>query len=83
MPRPPIDLTRKIKDILQHTLPLPAEASTPLTHYRRTSTDVWNSLLYVERNFAQADLYSAVARRHLGRLYGMALVTRHPGQIAV
>jgi hypothetical protein len=74
MSRPPIDLTRRIKDILQHTTPLPAEASAPLSHYRRTGTDIWNSLAYVERNFSQLNLYQAVATRHLGRLYVMALV---------
>jgi hypothetical protein len=74
MPRPPIDLSRKIKDILRHVEELPTEAGAPLPHYRRTSTDIWNSLAYVERNFAQVNLYQAVARRHLGRLYGMALV---------
>ena len=56
MPRPPIDLARKIKDILGHVRPLPAEASAPLPHYRRTSTDTWTSLQYVERNFAQVNL---------------------------
>lgn len=29
MPRPPIDLARKIKDILLHTEPLPDEARSP------------------------------------------------------
>jgi hypothetical protein len=72
---PPLDLPRKIKDIIQHTLPLPAEARAPLSHYQRTSIDVWNSLQYVERTFAQAKLYQAVAQRHLARLYGMALVS--------
>jgi hypothetical protein len=32
MPRPPIDLARKIKDILLHTEPLPDEARSPILH---------------------------------------------------
>lgn len=74
MPRPPIDLARKVKDVVQHVKPLPAEAGTPLAHYRKTSTDLWNSVLYVERAFAQPGLYGAVAERHLGRINGMVLM---------
>ena len=74
MPRPPIDLARKIKDILQHVESLPVEASTPLAHYRRTSTDLWNTLQYVEHQFAQVHLYKAVAHGHLARIHGMILV---------
>ncbi len=36
MPRPPVDLPRKIRDILQHVQPLPDEARAPILHYRRT-----------------------------------------------
>jgi hypothetical protein len=75
MPRPPIDLPRKIKDILTHFVDLPAEAAAPLTHYRRSGADIWNLLLYVERNLAQLELYPAVLRRHLGRLNGMILIS--------
>jgi hypothetical protein len=74
MARPPIDLLRRIKDILQHVQTLPQEANAPLLHYRRTSTDFWNSILYVERTFDQGKLYPTVANRHLGRIYGMTLV---------
>jgi hypothetical protein len=41
MPRPPIDLHRKVRDILGHIAPLSAEAATPLAHYNRSSTDLW------------------------------------------
>lgn len=74
MPRPPIDLVRKVKDIAQHVQPLPPEAGTPLAHYRRTSTDLWNSVLYVERAFTQPGLYRAVAERHLGRINCMVMI---------
>jgi hypothetical protein len=74
MPRPPIDLARKVKDILQHVQPLPDEAKAPILHYRRTVADIWGALAYVERAIGRRDRYQAVVDRHLGRLYGMALV---------
>jgi hypothetical protein len=74
MPRPPIDLHQKVRDILAHVAPLPLEAGTPLAHYNRSSTDLWNLLLYVERAFGQVALQPAAVRRHLSRLHGMILV---------
>ena len=74
MPRPPIDLHQKVRDILAHTDPLPAEAGAPLAHYDRSSTDLWNLLQYVERAFGQLPLQPAAVRRHMGRLHGMILV---------
>lgn len=74
MPRPPIDLARKIKDILLHTQTLPDEAKSPILHYGRTGTDIWNTLDYVEKALGVPGLYRAVADRHLQQLYGMALV---------
>jgi hypothetical protein len=74
MPGRRLDLSRKLKDILRHVQPLPAEASAPLSHYQRTTTDAWNSVKYVERAFNQAKRSWAVAERHLGRLNAMVLV---------
>jgi hypothetical protein len=75
MPRPPIDLPRKIKDILKHVEPLPDEAKAPILHYLRTGADIWGCLAYLERALGEGPRYQAVVDRHLGRLYGMALVT--------
>ena len=74
MPRPPVDLARKIKDILRHVQPLPDEAKAPILHYRRTGADIWGALAYIERAVGEGERYQAVVDRHLGRLYGMALV---------
>jgi hypothetical protein len=74
MPRPPIDLSRKIKDILKHVQDLPVEARSPLAHYERTGADIWNTLQYVDRAFDQVNLYQGPAQRHLGRLNAMVLV---------
>src|SRR6266852_2625942 len=70
----PAILTRKIKDILRHGQPLPDEAKAPILHYRRTVADISGSLGYVERVVAERDRYQSVVDRHIGRLYGMALV---------
>lgn len=75
MPRPPVDLPRKIRDILQHVQPLPDEARAPILHYRRTGADIWGSLAYIERAVGQGERYQAVVDRHLGRLYEMAPLT--------
>src|SRR5438094_670211 len=59
--------------ILAHVNPLPAEAA-PLSHYNRSSIDLWNLVLYIERNFGELPLQQAAVRRHMGRLHGMILV---------
>jgi hypothetical protein len=74
MPRPPIDLLQKVKVILQHVGPLPAEAITPLTHYNRSITDAWNLMAYIERYLNQPPLKAAVVQRHLILLRSMILV---------
>ena len=74
MAPPQTDLIRKIKDVVHHARALPAEAGTPFAHYRITGTDLWNSILYVERAFAQPDFYIAVADHHLSRINGMVLI---------
>jgi hypothetical protein len=75
MPRPPINLARKLRAILKHIEGLPPEADTPLAHYTRSGMDLWNLLQYVERSFRQlTNLKPAVVQRHLSRLHGMILV---------
>jgi hypothetical protein len=75
MARPPINLGRKIKDILKHVEPLPPEAGSPLAHYRRSGTDLANLLEYVRKAFDQiGTLKPAVVSRHLAQLHGMVLV---------
>lgn len=56
MPRLPVNLHQKVREILPHVDPLPPEADTPLAHFARSGTDLWNLLLYVERNFGQLPL---------------------------
>jgi hypothetical protein len=37
-------------------------------------SNLWNLLLYVERNFGQLPLRPAALRRHMSRLHGMIVV---------
>jgi hypothetical protein len=74
MPRLPINLHQKVREILSHVDPLPPEADEPLAHFTRSGSDLWNLLLYVERNFGQLSLQAAAVRRHMSRLHGMILV---------
>ncbi len=74
MPHLPFDPALRVKEMLQHVQAMPEDANSPLPHYKRTSTDLWNSLQYVEKAFDQVDLYAAVMQRHLGRLNAMLLV---------
>ncbi len=68
------DFAKRIKGILRSVQLLPDEAKAPILHYRRTVADISGSLGYVERLIAERDRYQSVVDRHLGRLYGMALV---------
>jgi hypothetical protein len=74
MPRPPIDLDRKIREILQHTQTLPTEAAVPISHYRRTSNDLWNLLEYIDRKIRATGHYTAVVDRHMYSFHAMILV---------
>jgi hypothetical protein len=76
MPSQPIDLHQKVKEILQHVGPLPAEASTPLTHYERSTTDAWNLIGYVGRNLGKLSVKTAVVLRHMELLRTMILVNK-------
>ncbi len=74
MPPSPDDFKRRIQGIIKRVQPLPDEAKAPILHYRRTVADIWGALAYVERALGVGDRIQSVVDRHLGRLYGMALV---------
>ena len=74
MPRPSIDLERKIREILQHVEALPAEAATPYQNYERSVTDLWNLRSYVERKVTGSPSYENVVHRHMAALDRMLIV---------
>ena len=73
--QPPVDLTRRIKDIVHHVGPLPGEARSPILHYLQTVTAIRTALRYTERAFSRSEGDRPVADSHLDRIYGMALVS--------
>jgi hypothetical protein len=74
MPPSPDTFAKRIKGILRSVQLQPAEADSPILHYRRTAADILGTLGYVERLVAERDRYQGVVDRHMGRLHGMALV---------
>jgi hypothetical protein len=74
MPPSSADFQKRIKGILRRVQPMPEEAKSPIFHYRRTVGEIWGAFGYIERAFGERKRYQAVVDRHLGRLYGMALV---------
>lgn len=64
-----------IFSIVQHTHGLPPEAEDPISHYRRTASDCWNLLVYVERHLSKNRTYAAPRERHLHRLHRMVLLS--------
>jgi len=70
----PQEHARRIKAVLQSVQPLSDAARSPILHYAQTSTDLWGTLEYVLRLSGERRRSEAVLQRHLGRLYGMALV---------
>jgi hypothetical protein len=74
MPPSPADYAKRIKGILRSVQLMPDEAKAPILHYQRTVADIWGALGYVERLIGERERYQGVVDRHLGRLYGMALL---------
>jgi hypothetical protein len=60
--------------MIPHVAPLPPEAGTPFAHFERSIKDVWNLLLYFERNFKRLSVQPAALHTHMTRLHGMILV---------
>ncbi len=74
MPRPPIDLECKIREMLQHVDSLPPEADTPYQNYERSVTDLWNLRSYVQRKVRGSRFYANVVARHVATLDRMLIV---------
>ncbi len=73
MPRPPIDLNRKIRDILQHTEPLLPLADLPLRHFEGSVNSGFALLRYIDSHIDDEAVFQAVYDRHLAHLRRMIL----------
>lgn len=75
MPRPPIDLHQKIRELLQHTVALPPESAAPLAHYEWSTNEVFNLMAYVRSHLERTPVYERVYNRHMSQLRRLALVS--------
>lgn len=66
---------QRIADIAAHTCDLPPVAEVPIEHFRRTATDSWNLVLYLERNLNRANIYGTAYDRHMARTNKMILLS--------
>ena len=72
--RPPIDLSAKIRDILDYTAPLSPSAERPFAHFEEHATAIDQLLKYVDRHLTTQSIYQVVYDRHMARLRRMAFV---------
>lgn len=75
MPRPPIDLHQKIRELLQHTVALPPESAAPVAHYEWSTNEVFNLMAYVRSHLERTPVYERVYNRHMSQLRRLALVS--------
>jgi hypothetical protein len=73
MPRTKTDLHQKIREILQHTSPMPVESSCPIRHLERTANSIPALLKYIEVHLEAAGFYQSVCEKHMAHLRRMAL----------
>ncbi|HEY8749767.1 MAG TPA: hypothetical protein VIM11_17420 [Tepidisphaeraceae bacterium] len=77
MPRPPIDLHKKVRELIDHTAPLPVESFRPIEHYERYTNDCFSMISYVDRHIDPIGIYEAVLERHTATMRRMVLVLCH------
>src|SRR5262249_35135297 len=73
MPRAKTDLHQKIREILQHTSPMPAESTCPIRHLDRAVNSIPALLEYIDIHLEAAGFYEAVYEKHMAHLRRMAL----------
>ena len=73
MARPPINLHRKVREVLQHTGPMPPEANCPLRHFDRTSHSGRLLIEYFENHLENQNRVTSVCNRHMSHLHRMVL----------
>ncbi|MBI3465902.1 MAG: hypothetical protein HY000_23035 [Planctomycetes bacterium] len=73
MPRRSLDLHKMVRDVLQHTSPLPADAECPIRHFEQTANVGPLLIKYVTDHVDVGKIYAAVYDRHMGHLCRMVL----------
>jgi hypothetical protein len=75
MPRPKTDLNRKIGEIVQHTSPLPAEATCPILHFEQTAFASIDLLRYIDNYLSMGGVSKSAFDDDLSHLRRMALAS--------
>jgi hypothetical protein len=73
LPRPPINLHQKVREVVQHVSPLHAEADRPVQHFERSVNAGLQLLAYLDAHIDPNDVYAAVYERHLSHLRRLIL----------
>lgn len=73
MPRPPIDLHQKVRDLLTHVGPPPPESDRPLDHFEHSTNETLALIKYIDDHLPLGTIYPAVYERHMWHLRRMAL----------
>jgi len=73
MPRPPIDLHQKVRDLLTHVGPPPQESDRPLDHFEHSANETLALIKYIDDHLPVGTMYPAVYERHMSHLRRMAL----------
>jgi hypothetical protein len=73
LPRPPINLHQKVREVLLHTSPPLSQADRPIQHFERSVNAGLLLLKYIDDHIDPDDVYEAVYDRHLGHLRRMIL----------
>jgi hypothetical protein len=71
--RPPIDLGKKIRDMLSHTEELGSESQSPIAHYRRAVNANFSLIDYIERHLSEHSYYEAIKAKHMAHLRRLVL----------
>jgi hypothetical protein len=75
MSKPKTDLNQKIREILQHTSPMPAEATCPIRHLDRAANSIPALRKYIDNHLEAAGFYESVCEKHMAHLRRMALAS--------
>src|SRR5688572_13729504 len=71
---PQLDIHQKVRQILGSLQSMPVEADSPILHFRKTSSDLTQTLEYLKRKVDEAPSNPGAAERHLERTRQMTLV---------
>ncbi|MFI5454322.1 MAG: hypothetical protein ACHRXM_02625 [Isosphaerales bacterium] len=68
-------MNQKIREILQHTSPMPVESTCPIRHLDRAANSIAALLKYLDIHLEAAGFYESVCEKHMAHLRRMALAS--------